>query len=113
VSGINGSLYVAVFAARHFILKVLSLSNLPNMSMDEGLLYACVSFPVQLVEHMTRLASKYEGLETWAQLLLKYQTLLVDFQHGEQLKALGCGVDVQRFMQDTQYKQDSILGLAM
>jgi hypothetical protein len=62
---------------------------------------------------MSRLASKYEGLETWAQFLLKYQKLLVDFQHGEQLKVLGCGIDVQRFMEDTLYKHDSILGLAM
>jgi hypothetical protein len=62
---------------------------------------------------MTRLASEYEVLEAWAQFLLKYQKLLVDFQHGEQLKSLGCGIDVQRFMQDAQYKQDSILGLAM
>jgi hypothetical protein len=62
---------------------------------------------------MTRLASEYEVLEMWAQFLLKYQKLLVDFQHGEQLKTLGCGIDMQRFAQDTQYQQDSILGLAM
>jgi len=69
-------------------------------------------FFLQLVEHMTGLASKHE-LETWAQLLLKYQNILVDFQQGQQLQALGCGVDVQRFACDTQYQQDSILGLAM
>jgi hypothetical protein len=87
--------------------------DLPNMSLNEGLLYVYISFLVQLVEHMTKLASKYEALETWAQFLLKYQKLLVDFQHGEQLIALGCGIDVQRFTQDTQYQQDSIMGLAM
>jgi hypothetical protein len=37
----------------------------------------------------------------------------VDFQQGQQLQALGCGVDVQRFALDTQYRQDSIVGLAM
>jgi hypothetical protein len=61
---------------------------------------------------MTGLASKHK-LETWAHLLLKYQNILVDFQQGQQLQALGCGVDVQRFAHDTQYQQDSILGLAM
>jgi len=69
-------------------------------------------FFVQLLEYMTGLASKYK-LETWAQLLLKYQNILVDFQQGQQLQALGCGIDVQRFAHDTQYQQDSILGLAM
>ncbi|PNF41038.1 hypothetical protein B7P43_G08226, partial [Cryptotermes secundus] len=69
--------------------------------------------PNELVEHMSKLASKYEVMELWAQFLLKYQKLLVDFQHGEQLIALGCGIDVQRFTQDTQYQQDSIMGLAM
>jgi hypothetical protein len=87
--------------------------DLPNVSLNEGLLCVYVSIVVQLVEHMTRLASKCEVLQTWAQFLLKYQKLLVDFQHGEQLIALGCGIDVQRFAQDTQYQQDSIMGLAM
>lgn len=71
-----------------------------------------IIFFLQLVEHMTGLASIHK-LETWAQLLLKYQNILVDFQQGQQLQALGCGVDVQRFTHDTQYQQDSILGLAM
>lgn len=66
----------------------------------------------QLVEHMTGLASKHE-IEMWAQFLLKYWNLLVDFQQGQQLQDLGCGVDLQRFTQDTQYQHDSILGLAM
>jgi hypothetical protein len=57
-------------------------------------------------------ASKHE-LETWAELLLKYQNILVDFQQGQQLQGLGCGIDVQRFAHDAQYQQDSILGLAM
>jgi hypothetical protein len=42
ISGSNGSLYVAVFTSLHFILKVLNLSSLPNMAMDEGLLCVCV-----------------------------------------------------------------------
>jgi hypothetical protein len=61
---------------------------------------------------MTGLASKHK-LEAWAQLLLKYQNILVDFQQGQQLQGLECGVDLQRFAHDTQYQQDSILGLAM
>lgn len=103
------------FTSPHFILQVFSLASmdLPSMSLNEGLLCVNVSFFIQLVEHMTKLASKYEVLEMWAQFLLKYQKLLVDFQHGEQLIALGCGIDVQRFTQDTEYQQDSIMGLAM
>ena len=77
--------------------------------------YVVLNIPfvlLQLVEHMTGLASKHE-LETWAHLLLKYQHIMVDFQQGQQLQALGCGVDVLRFAHDTQYQQDLILGLAM
>jgi hypothetical protein len=67
----------------------------------------------QLMEHMTGLASKHEMPDMWAQFLLKYRNLLVDFQQGQQLQSLGCGVDLQRFTHDTQYQHDSILGLAM
>jgi hypothetical protein len=62
---------------------------------------------------MIGLASEHEKLEMWAQFLLKYQNLLVDFQLGQQLQDLECGVDLQRFTHDTQYQCDSVLGLAM
>ena len=47
--------------------------------------------------------------------LLRYQDLVTDFNQGNQLSALtGAGeVDVERFTSDLQYKEDTILGLAM
>jgi hypothetical protein len=75
-------------------------------------MYTYVLFFLQLVQHMTGLASKHE-VEAWAELLLKYENILVDFQQGQQLQGLECGVDLQRFAYDMQYQQDSILGLAM
>ncbi|KDR17610.1 Neuroblastoma-amplified sequence, partial [Zootermopsis nevadensis] len=69
--------------------------------------------PNELVEHVAGLASKHEMLDVWAQLLVKYRSLLVDFQQGQQLQSLGCGVDLQRFTHDMPYQQDSIIGLAM
>merc|ERR1719336_2883900 len=47
--------------------------------------------------------------------LLRYQELLTDFHQGNQLSGLaGAGeVDVERFTSDQEYKEDTILGLAM
>ncbi|KAJ9580565.1 hypothetical protein L9F63_024258, partial [Diploptera punctata] len=68
--------------------------------------------PREIIEHMFQIASKLDKSVDWAQLLIKYWKLMIDFQQGEKLQSLGCGVDSQRFTRDTQYQQDSILGLA-
>ena len=62
---------------------------------------------------MCHVASKLDQSAVWADLLMKYQKLIIDFQQGEKLQSLGCGVDLERFTHDAQYQQDSILGLAM
>ncbi|XP_022105886.1 neuroblastoma-amplified sequence-like [Acanthaster planci] len=45
--------------------------------------------------------------------LQHYVELLADFTQAEALRALGRGVDVARFTQDSNYKHETILGLAM
>ncbi|XP_038071968.1 neuroblastoma-amplified sequence-like, partial [Patiria miniata] len=45
--------------------------------------------------------------------LQRYVELLADFTQAEALQALGRGVDVARFTQDSDYKHETILGLAM
>lgn len=47
------------------------------------------------------------------QLLTKALTQLHNFEQSKQVEQLNAGVDVRRFAWDTQYKVDSILGLAM
>ncbi|XP_069692436.1 NBAS subunit of NRZ tethering complex-like isoform X2 [Periplaneta americana] len=65
--------------------------------------------PRKLVEYVVKHAEQQE----WAQSLLKYKSQLLDLELGQQLQSLGCGVDLHRFTHDSQYRQDSILGLAM
>ncbi|XP_075215601.1 NBAS subunit of NRZ tethering complex-like isoform X2 [Lycorma delicatula] len=46
-------------------------------------------------------------------LLQKYRAKLENYMQAEKMKELNCGVNIDRFTEDSQYKQDSILGLAM
>lgn len=41
-----------------------------------------------------------------------YNERLLDFTQAQILQGLGKGVDVQRFTADSQYKRETILGLA-
>lgn len=43
----------------------------------------------------------------------KYRAKLENYMQAEKMKELNCGVNIDRFTEDSQYKQDSILGLAM
>ena len=45
--------------------------------------------------------------------LVKYQDLLTDYHQGKKLSDLAGEVDVERFTTDQEYKEDTILGLAM
>ena len=45
--------------------------------------------------------------------LVKYQDLLTDYHQGKKLSDLAGEVDVERFTRDQEYKEDTILGLAM
>ncbi|XP_039281626.1 neuroblastoma-amplified sequence [Nilaparvata lugens] len=46
-------------------------------------------------------------------LIQKYKLKLENFVQTEKMKELDCGVNLDRFTKDTQYKYDSILGLAI
>ena len=67
----------------------------------------------QLIQYMSSVASEEQEAADWAELLLKYQKFVIDFQQWERLQNLGCGVDLERFVHDKEYQKDSILGLAM
>lgn len=51
--------------------------------------------------------------ETWQDELLGWRAKLADYVQAQDLLTLDCGVDVNRFSSDEQYRHDSILGLAM
>nr|XP_006006206.1 PREDICTED: neuroblastoma-amplified sequence isoform X2 [Latimeria chalumnae] len=53
-----------------------------------------------------------EELETLIEQLHYYNEQLTDFTQAQTLQGLGKGVDVQRFAADSQYKRETILGLA-
>lgn len=51
--------------------------------------------------------------KTWQNELLSWRTQLADYVQAQDLLTLDCGVDVNRFATDEQYRHDTILGLAM
>jgi len=51
--------------------------------------------------------------DTWQPELLKWRAQLADYIQAQDLLTLDCGVDVNRFASDDQYRHDSILGLAL
>lgn len=53
-----------------------------------------------------------EELEAMIGQLRLYSERLTDFTQAQVLRGLGRGVDVQRFSNDSQYKKETILGLA-
>ncbi|XP_077988543.1 NBAS subunit of NRZ tethering complex-like [Glandiceps talaboti] len=54
-----------------------------------------------------------ESVKALVPKLQHYVELLADFMQGEMLRSLGRGVDVARFTRDNNYKQETIVGLAM
>ncbi|XP_074650577.1 NBAS subunit of NRZ tethering complex-like [Tubulanus polymorphus] len=72
-------------------------------------------FPMEIVHVLVKKGVKklpkemhFLGVE-----LLKYSDLLSDFLQAQTLQKLGKGVDVARFTQDNEYKEETILGLVM
>lgn len=51
--------------------------------------------------------------DTWRNELLCWRAQLADYVQAQELLTLDCGVDIDRFASDEQYRLDSILGLAM
>ena len=108
--------------------SIASLSYLPKTlpSLCYCLLYLSIlqlssespkdvsrSSPGQLVR--SALTLSHTQADEVTENLRHYQNLLTDFHQGNQLSGLaGAGdVDVERFTSDLQYKEDTILGLAM
>lgn len=75
--------------------------------------------PSQVVAAVTTLVKKLnigslnEEVASWVDMFNSTQELVEDFVQGQALQRLGAGVDIDRFLQDTSYKVDTVLGLAM
>ncbi|GLH06021.1 Neuroblastoma-amplified sequence [Gryllus bimaculatus] len=69
--------------------------------------------PLQLVQYMAGLAAGLQPPPDWAAALLRHHHQLADYVEGQQLQDCGCGVDLQLFSSDSQYRRESILGLAL
>ena len=92
-----------------YSLLYLSLLQLSSMNSEDFFSFS----PKQLVIRALKVnANKINDV---SKELKHYQNLLTDFNQGNQLSGLaGAGeVDVERFTSDIQYKEDTILGLAM
>ncbi|XP_063298217.1 NBAS subunit of NRZ tethering complex [Pelobates fuscus] len=74
--------------------------------------------PKELIKMVTKYVSDYANtnwpmeLVTLIEQLHYYNERLMDFTQAQVLQNLGKGVDVQRFASDSQYKRETILGLA-
>ncbi|XP_054977538.1 NBAS subunit of NRZ tethering complex [Sorex araneus] len=74
--------------------------------------------PKELIKTVTRHVTRY-GHEAWPEDVVSltkqlryYNERLLDFTQAQVLQGLRKGVDVQRFTADSQYKRETILGLA-
>eukprot|EP00794_Sanderia_malayensis_P009896 gene9896-10909_t len=98
-----------------FVLSIdLLCQKSPGRSKDMACFYN--TEPLSLVKHVLGLLETDEDDEIYkkyALLLGKYLSKLSDFMQAKTLEDLGKGVDVGRFMQDLEYKRETILGLAM
>ncbi|KAJ7412687.1 Neuroblastoma-amplified sequence [Pitangus sulphuratus] len=74
--------------------------------------------PKELIQMVTKHVTQYgpadwpEEISALINQLHYYNERLLDFTQAQTLQGLGKGVDVQRFTADTQYKRETILGLA-
>uniref|UniRef100_A0A663MT49 NBAS subunit of NRZ tethering complex n=1 Tax=Athene cunicularia TaxID=194338 RepID=A0A663MT49_ATHCN len=74
--------------------------------------------PKELIQMVTKHVTQYgytdwpEEIATLINQLHYYNERLLDFTQAQILQGLGKGVDVQRFTADSQYKRETILGLA-
>jgi len=92
----------------------LSLTHLSTLLLTEERdlaqkIFSCT--PEQLVQ--SALALQSSSKSSISAELLSYLELATDFHQGNQLSGLAGQVDVERFTSDYQYKEDTILGLAM
>ena len=73
-------------------------------------LFSCS--PEELIHSAIR-CKRMKDSNTISTELLSFLELATDFHQGNQLSGLAGQVDVERFTSDFQYKEDTILGLAM
>ena len=85
-------------------LAILQLSHSTNTTNT-----VLLSSPRRLV---TLALSQGDSSQIYSE-LVKYQDLLTDYHQGKKLSDLAGEVDVERFTTDQEYKEDTILGLAM
>ncbi|XP_026473931.1 neuroblastoma-amplified sequence-like [Ctenocephalides felis] len=91
-------------AIYYFALQILFSE--PQYSSDMGLF-------TKDLDEITQLALNVKTDSEMHSILHEYRNKLQDFCQAEELHTLGCGVDIQRFANDENYRRDSILGLSM
>jgi len=89
-------------------LVYLSILILQDNNIDALKVFSCS--PENLITSALSLPSEASLLSTE---LHSYLDLVTDYHQGNQLSGLAGQVDVERFTSDYQYKEDTILGLAM
>ncbi|KAK4329181.1 hypothetical protein Pmani_000411 [Petrolisthes manimaculis] len=67
----------------------------------------------KMVESETELKEASESVRQYVELFLSTRELVADYVQGQALLRLGAGVDIDRFLSDAGYKEDTVLGLAM
>ncbi|XP_070541643.1 NBAS subunit of NRZ tethering complex-like [Ptychodera flava] len=103
-------------AAYYYALQIYNILN-PSQSSDVSQLYTHSPNMVidVVISHVTSQSNPDwpHPLTSLVPLLQNYVELLADFMQGQMLQSLGRGVDVARFTRDNNYKQETIVGLAM
>lgn len=95
-----------------FALHVCSLANL----VESRKLYTCSqSFVIRNAIRYAQSKSKTEQsdkkLTRYCKLLLQYEHRRADYLQGKLLQSLEKGIDVQKFSEDDNYKQETVLSL--
>ncbi|XP_041464544.1 neuroblastoma-amplified sequence-like [Lytechinus variegatus] len=104
-------------AAYYFALQATTRLQPIKQARKSPPIYETI--PPQLIQKVLKLAGTKKAAG-WADdvsalvgRLKHYDELLADLLQAQSLQALGRGVDVVRFTRDNEYKQETILGLAM
>ncbi|KAK3865525.1 hypothetical protein Pcinc_028882 [Petrolisthes cinctipes] len=67
----------------------------------------------KMVDSEAELKEASEPVRQYAELFRSTRELVADYVQGQALQRLGAGVDIDRFLSDPGYKEDTVLGLAM
>ncbi|XP_069188396.1 NBAS subunit of NRZ tethering complex-like isoform X2 [Procambarus clarkii] len=72
-----------------------------------------VIFHVSCIIDSLNLSRLDAELKQFIELFKSTQELVADYVQGQALQRLGAGVNIDRFLSDSSYKEDTVLGLAM